>query len=121
MANVKEWIIVVHPNGKENKGQTKGEAFKSFVESKTGKDYRQNTSYEEITAKTKELENKYNSELPFAGGILDKKEYVEEYSFSGSKFTNEEADIYYLKECDTCEGRALTKSINSILDTIENK
>ena len=32
MANVKEWIIVVHPNDKENKGQTKGEAVKSFIE-----------------------------------------------------------------------------------------
>ena len=64
MADVKQWITV-HPNGKENKGQpipvmegqSKGEAVKSFVESKTGKEYRQNTSYEEIQGKHKELEN----------------------------------------------------------------
>ena len=33
----------------------------------------------------------------------------------------ESIDNYYLKECDTCEGRALTKSINSILDNIEKE
>ncbi|WP_296647239.1 Rne/Rng family ribonuclease [Romboutsia sp. 13368] len=30
-------------------------------------------------------------------------------------------DKYYLKECDACEGRALVKSINSILDNIEKE
>ena len=30
-------------------------------------------------------------------------------------------DKYYLKECIACEGRALTKSINSILDNIEKE
>ena len=66
---IDDWITV-HPHGKENKGQpipvekgqTKGEAVKSFVERKTGKEYRQNTNYDEITAKTKELEKKYNSD-----------------------------------------------------------
>ena len=33
----------------------------------------------------------------------------------------ESINSYYLKECDNCEGRALTKSINSILDTIEKE
>ena len=33
----------------------------------------------------------------------------------------ESINSYYLKECDNCKGRALTKSINSILDTIEKE
>lgn len=69
MANVEKWITV-HPNGKENKGQpipvmegqSKGEAVKSFVESKTGKEYRQNTSYAEIQEKKRPLEDKYNTD-----------------------------------------------------------
>ena len=35
---------------------------------------------------------------PFPGGILARKEYVEEYSFRDSKFKDEEADVYHLKD-----------------------
>ena len=44
-----------HPRDKGGKFTTKG--------NEGGKEYRQNTSYEEIT-KTQELEDKYNSEWP---------------------------------------------------------
>ncbi|MBQ6632382.1 MAG: ribonuclease E/G, partial [Romboutsia sp.] len=33
----------------------------------------------------------------------------------------ESIDKYYLKECNACEGRALIKSTNSILDNIEKE
>lgn len=112
MAEVKDWITV-HPNGKENKGQpipvmegqSKDEAVKSFVESKTGKEYRQNTSYDEIQditensqnknnpieeiakeiddlSKIKELENKFNSD-----GVVSNENVAELQEILGENFS----------------------------------
>lgn len=80
-----------HPRDSDGKFTDKDGKFTS-KRNKGSKEYRQNTDYKQI------LEDEYNSELPLAGGVLDKKEYVEEHSFNGSKFANEEADVYHLKD-----------------------
>jgi hypothetical protein len=67
MANNKIAYGLAKEYGIDTKGMSPKEVWEALKEKGVSNEqasYRQNTSYDEITAKTKELENKYNSELP---------------------------------------------------------